>query len=70
MTAYVHKDVTPTLTFITNNIDTSLTNWAMGLATEYSSTPVAGAKLLYVAFTMIHSFLEGTTFAMQPRWYL
>ncbi|KAH0835051.1 Zn-dependent exopeptidase [Lanmaoa asiatica] len=31
MTAYVHKDVTPTLTFITNNVHTSLTNWAMKL---------------------------------------
>ena len=58
MTAYVHKDTTPTMTFITNNVDTPLTNWAMTLATEYVSSPVTGAKLLYVAFTMIVSLHE------------
>ncbi|KAF8438929.1 hypothetical protein L210DRAFT_2235280 [Boletus edulis BED1] len=45
MTAYVHKDTTPTMTFITNNVDTPLTNWTMKLATEYSSFPVTGAEL-------------------------
>ncbi|KAG9311492.1 Zn-dependent exopeptidase [Chiua virens] len=46
LTAYVHKDVaTPTLTFITNNVDTPLTTWTMKLAEEYSSSPVAGAEL-------------------------
>ena len=64
MTAYVHKETTPTMTFIINNVDTPLTNWAMTLATEYSSSPVTGAKLLYVAFTMIISFHELKTFAI------
>ncbi|KAG6379933.1 hypothetical protein JVT61DRAFT_10500 [Boletus reticuloceps] len=45
MTAYVHKNTTPTMTFITNNVDTPLTNWTMKLATEYSSSPVTGAEL-------------------------
>ena len=49
---------TPTTTFITNDVDTPLTNWAMTLATEYVSSPATGAKLLYVAFTMIVSFHE------------
>ena len=62
MTAYVHKNVTPTLTFITNNVDTPLTNWVMKLATEYCSFPVAGAQLLYVAFTTFHSFHGMKTF--------
>ena len=56
MTAYVDKDTTPTMTFITDNVDMLLTNWAMNLATEYSSSPVTGAKLLYVAFSAIVSF--------------
>ncbi|KAF8548611.1 Zn-dependent exopeptidase [Imleria badia] len=45
MTAYVHKDTTPAMTYITNNVDTPLTDWTMKLATEYSSSPVTGAKL-------------------------
>ncbi|KAF9218846.1 Zn-dependent exopeptidase [Gyrodon lividus] len=45
MTAYVPKDATPTVTFITTDVDTPLTNWTMVLASEYSSSPVAGAKL-------------------------
>ncbi|KAF8837815.1 Zn-dependent exopeptidase [Paxillus ammoniavirescens] len=45
MTAYVPKDATPTVTFITTDVDTPLTNWSMALASEYSSSPVAGAKL-------------------------
>ncbi|KAG6379929.1 hypothetical protein JVT61DRAFT_10496 [Boletus reticuloceps] len=45
MTAYVPKDAEPTVTFITTDVDTPLTDWAMKLATEYTSSPVAGAKL-------------------------
>jgi len=45
MTAYVPKDTEPIVTFITTDVDTPLTNWATNLATEYSSSPVAGAKL-------------------------
>ncbi|KIJ63872.1 hypothetical protein HYDPIDRAFT_112847 [Hydnomerulius pinastri MD-312] len=45
MTAYVPKDAVPTVTFITTDVDTSLTNWGINLASEYSSSPVAGAKL-------------------------
>ena len=58
MTAYVHKDTTPTMTFIANDINTPLTNWAMTLAMEYVSSPVTGTKLLYVAFTVIVSVHE------------
>ena len=43
---------------ITNNVDTSLTNWAMILTMEYVSSLVTGVKLLHVAFTMIVSFHE------------
>ena len=64
MTAYVHKDTTHTMTFITNDVDMPLMNWAMTLAMEYSSSPVTGAILLYVAFTMIVSFHELKTFAI------
>ncbi|KAF9234736.1 Zn-dependent exopeptidase [Melanogaster broomeanus] len=45
MTAYVPLDATPTVTFITTDVDTPLTNWSMVLASEYSSSPVDGAKL-------------------------
>jgi leucyl aminopeptidase len=45
MTAYVPKDAEPTVTFITTDVDTPLTNWAKNMATEYSSSPIAGAKL-------------------------
>ena len=48
MTAYARKGTEPTVTFITTDVDTPLTNWATSMATEYSSSPVAGAKLLYV----------------------
>ncbi|KAF8547264.1 Zn-dependent exopeptidase [Imleria badia] len=45
MTAYVPKGADPNVTFITTDVDTLLTNWATTLATEYSSSPVVGAKL-------------------------
>ena len=64
MTAYMHKDTTPTMTFITNDVDMPLMNWAMTLAMEYSSSLVTGTKLLYVTFTMIVSFHELKTLAI------
>lgn len=37
-TAYVHKGTSPTMTFITNNVYTPLTNWVMNMATECFSS--------------------------------
>ncbi|KAH7909279.1 Zn-dependent exopeptidase [Hygrophoropsis aurantiaca] len=45
MTAYVRSGSTPAVTFITTDVDTSLTNWTMDLASEYSTSPVKGGKL-------------------------
>lgn len=42
-TVCIHKDTTPTMTFITNNIDTPLTNGVIQLA-AYSALPVVSAK--------------------------
>lgn len=51
MTAYVPKDAEPTVTFITTDVDTPLTDWATKMAVEYTSSAVAGAKLLYVVMS-------------------
>lgn len=56
MTAYVPKDAKPIVTFITTDVDTPLTNWATHMAAEYCSSPVDGAKLLYV-----HTIARSTT---------
>lgn len=48
MTAYVPKGTEPTVTFVTTDVDTPLTNWATKMAAKYTSSAVAGAKLLYV----------------------
>ncbi|KAG9311505.1 Zn-dependent exopeptidase [Chiua virens] len=56
MTAYVPKGTEPAVTFITTDVDTPLTNWTMRLAAEYSSSTVAGAKLLYVATPRLAGF--------------
>ncbi|KAH7921874.1 Zn-dependent exopeptidase [Leucogyrophana mollusca] len=45
MTAYVRAGTTPAVTFITTDVDSSLTNWTMTLSSEYSTSPVKGAKL-------------------------
>jgi len=45
MTAYVPQGTEPIVTFITTDVDTPLTNWASNMATEYSTSTVAGAKL-------------------------
>ncbi|KAH0835054.1 Zn-dependent exopeptidase [Lanmaoa asiatica] len=56
MTAYVPKDTEPTVTFVTTDVDASLTNWATKMAAEYSSSAVGNAKLLYVATFTICAF--------------
>lgn len=61
MTAYVPKGSEPNVTFITTDVDTPLTNWATKLAAEYSSSPVVGAKLLYVASAP-------RSFVYEPDW--
>lgn len=46
MTAYVPKGEVPVVTFISTDVDSNLTNWAIGIAEEYSTSTVGSAKLL------------------------
>ncbi|KAG1893793.1 Zn-dependent exopeptidase [Suillus fuscotomentosus] len=45
MTAYVPKGEVPVVTFISTDVDSNLTNWAIGIAEEYSTSAVGSAKL-------------------------
>ncbi|KAG2098953.1 Zn-dependent exopeptidase [Suillus discolor] len=45
MTAYVPKGEVPVVTFISTDVDSNLTNWAVGIAEEYSTSAVGTAKL-------------------------
>ncbi|KIJ63877.1 hypothetical protein HYDPIDRAFT_91781 [Hydnomerulius pinastri MD-312] len=45
MTAYVPQGSEANVTFITTDVDPILTKWAMGMASEYTSSPVVGAEL-------------------------
>ncbi|KAF8438937.1 hypothetical protein L210DRAFT_3504663 [Boletus edulis BED1] len=70
MTAYVHKDTTPTMTFITNNVDTPLTNWTIKFATEYSSSPVTGCSQVVSPTTFRGAMLASQWYVRTPNPYI
>lgn len=65
MTAFTKKGITPTVTLIDSDVTTSLTNWTIGLAKEYSSIPVQTASLLSVLYTVIPE-LFNSSFPYSP----